>query len=231
MQNPLCVRCLENGITRPSQVTDHVTPHKGVAAMFWDGPFQALCKKCHDMKSAVEDASREGRAQTHPEWIPKPACPVTVVCGPPGGGKTTWAKAQAKGPDVVIDLDDCYLEVCGIHGHEAPREHLNAALRLRNKLIANLASKEKGRAFVIVAAATTQEREWWASKLNADIQLIDPGMAVIRQQASKRVVLAGDWYKRAQGEWKKGQKPKEPKVRMMIGRIKTISLANGYRGP
>src|SRR5690606_40355655 len=58
-----------------------------------------------------------------------------------GAGKTTWAKAQAQAGDTVIDLDECFREVCGAHGHEADRVNLDAALRLRNHKIADLTTK------------------------------------------------------------------------------------------
>ncbi len=49
--HPLCVRC--GGI---ATVVDHIIPHKGDAALFWDGAnHQALCKHCHDIKTARED--------------------------------------------------------------------------------------------------------------------------------------------------------------------------------
>ena len=42
----------------PGMVADHVTPHRGNAAMFWDrGNLQALCKGCHD--GAKQRAERE----------------------------------------------------------------------------------------------------------------------------------------------------------------------------
>jgi 5-methylcytosine-specific restriction protein A len=37
-------------------VVDHIIPHKGDKALFWDsGNWQALCKRCHDVKTATED--------------------------------------------------------------------------------------------------------------------------------------------------------------------------------
>lgn len=40
----------------PSEVTDHIVPHKGDPGRFWDqSNWQALCKRCHDAKTAVED--------------------------------------------------------------------------------------------------------------------------------------------------------------------------------
>lgn len=55
-ENPLCVECLKNDRYNPSAVVDHIRPHKGNVNMFWDrNNHQALCKKCHDKKTARED--------------------------------------------------------------------------------------------------------------------------------------------------------------------------------
>ncbi len=33
----------------PASVVDHIEPHRGDSALFWDsGNWQALCKRCHD---------------------------------------------------------------------------------------------------------------------------------------------------------------------------------------
>ncbi|WP_330164070.1 HNH endonuclease [Paenibacillus campinasensis] len=48
-----------------STVVDHIIPHKGDPKLFWDkNNWQALCKKCHDTKTAREDGgfgNYEGR--------------------------------------------------------------------------------------------------------------------------------------------------------------------------
>lgn len=54
--HPLCEECLKNGIVEPSEVTDHIIPHKGDMVLFWDKKnHQALSKRCHDRKTAKED--------------------------------------------------------------------------------------------------------------------------------------------------------------------------------
>jgi hypothetical protein len=46
--------CLERGIVTPA-ARDHVEPHRGDVNKFWLGPFQSLCKRCHDLaKKFVE---------------------------------------------------------------------------------------------------------------------------------------------------------------------------------
>ena len=60
--NPLCVECNRMGRLTAATVVDHIVPHKGDAELFWDQScWQALCKPCHDRKTAREDG-RWGRA-------------------------------------------------------------------------------------------------------------------------------------------------------------------------
>lgn len=49
--HPLCEVC-----GAPASVVDHIIPHKGNYNLFWDTTnHQALCKMCHDIKTAKED--------------------------------------------------------------------------------------------------------------------------------------------------------------------------------
>ena len=54
--NPLCVACLAVGFLIPATVVDHIKPHRGNHDLFLDPlNHQALCKRCHDSKTARED--------------------------------------------------------------------------------------------------------------------------------------------------------------------------------
>lgn len=54
--NPLCVNCLKNNKYTPATVVDHIVPHKGNSNLFWDTQnWQALCQRCHNIKTARED--------------------------------------------------------------------------------------------------------------------------------------------------------------------------------
>ncbi|HKM39927.1 MAG TPA: HNH endonuclease [bacterium] len=52
---PLCAECGRQGRIAMATVADHIIPHKGNLELFWDeGNLQALCKSCHDRKTAKE---------------------------------------------------------------------------------------------------------------------------------------------------------------------------------
>jgi len=54
--HPLCVECEKHDVITPSEHTDHIRPHNGDMALFWDpSNHQALCRVCHGRKTASED--------------------------------------------------------------------------------------------------------------------------------------------------------------------------------
>ena len=61
-RHPLCVVCKDHGRVVASSVVDHIQPHKGDTALFWDrSNWQALCKHCHDShKQRIEKRAASG---------------------------------------------------------------------------------------------------------------------------------------------------------------------------
>lgn len=58
--HPMC----ECGCGRFSEVVDHIKPHRGDPALFWDqGNWQALAEVCHNRKTATEDGGFTGRSE------------------------------------------------------------------------------------------------------------------------------------------------------------------------
>lgn len=55
---PLCEMCLARGVETPATVCNHAIPHRGDVARFWAGPFESLCKPCHD--GPVQSEERRG---------------------------------------------------------------------------------------------------------------------------------------------------------------------------
>lgn len=54
--NPVCVEHRKVGRVVLATVVDHIQPHKGDQHLFWRrSNWQALCKTCHDAKTARED--------------------------------------------------------------------------------------------------------------------------------------------------------------------------------
>lgn len=54
--HPLCAQCARQGRTRAASQVDHIRPHQGDPALFWDqANWQSLCLACHSRKTAAED--------------------------------------------------------------------------------------------------------------------------------------------------------------------------------
>lgn len=68
--HPLCRICKQSGIVKVAEVVDHIVPHKGDQALFWDTEnWQPLCKQCHD--SHKRRAEQSGRViGCDPDGIP-----------------------------------------------------------------------------------------------------------------------------------------------------------------
>ena len=57
LSHPLCAECQRHGRVTPARVVDHIKPHRGDMALFWDpANWQALCDftsvyDCHGAKT------------------------------------------------------------------------------------------------------------------------------------------------------------------------------------
>lgn len=55
-EHPVCINCKRKGRIVLATVVDHIKPHRQDMTLFWmEGNHQALCKRCHDRKTASED--------------------------------------------------------------------------------------------------------------------------------------------------------------------------------
>jgi predicted kinase len=111
------------------------------------------------------------------------AIPTTLVCGPPGAGKSTYVQDLAAPGDIIIDLDLCRQAVGGAQWISDP-EVDRRAFSLRGDLIRSLAQKAEGRAWLIVSAPSKQERETWLEALGpmASLVLLDTDAATCKQR-------------------------------------------------
>ena len=67
--SPLCRFCIEREVVEPATVVDHIKPHKGDEALFWDaGNLQSLCKPCHDSTKQRIELGRDVVRFTADGW-------------------------------------------------------------------------------------------------------------------------------------------------------------------
>lgn len=58
VRNPYCVMCKQQGRLGAANVVDHIIPHRGDVALFWDEDnWQSLCKTHHDSTKQAQEKS------------------------------------------------------------------------------------------------------------------------------------------------------------------------------
>ena len=173
---PICRSCEEKGLSEPATLIDHIIPHKGNYDLFWDmDNWQPLCKRCHDIKTALEDGGWGAIPKHRPTNITTSLSPVTIVCGPPGSGKSYYANEMATKNDLIIDLDVIKAEVTGTRIYERQDDKArDAAIVKRNQILEQLGKQKRyEQVYFIISGAKKEERQWWSNKLGAKITIID----------------------------------------------------------
>lgn len=196
-------------------VADHVIPHRGDPALFWDeGNVQTLCKPCHDKVKQREE--RLGRSidgighnggppllsggMARPAWFRRVHVPLTIVCGPPGAGKSTYVRDRASFNDRVICFDEIAERVVGRSGAERPQASLTVSqiadvLRVRNEALGDLMRRssrsEWASAWLILTEPKAEHRTWWADTLGAEIVVLATPADECRRRIA-RDAAAGD---------------------------------------
>ncbi len=159
-EEPICRMCRSKGRTTPANEVDHIDGDPNNHA---PNNLQALCSRCHTVKSMRETRNSPLPVALYPDWLrPIPNC--HVVIGPPASGKTTYVREHAREGDRVIDLDEIQHELFGVRW--SPRqEHWRVAMRERNARLRDAARAGVGRTWVVLAEPIVSKRKWWYRKL------------------------------------------------------------------
>jgi hypothetical protein len=184
---PLCRHCDAKGVVRLATVPDHITP-LGLGGADTEDNIQCLCDEHHALKTATENVSTRGAAN-HPDWLEPSAVPVTIVCGPPCAGKTTYISERARPYDLVIDIDAIAKSIEPTYTHWTGRlskDLLDRSIRARNAMLGSLKRRSEGAAWFIVSAPTKAERDWWQRKLGGQVVLLNPGAEECKRRAVTR---------------------------------------------
>lgn len=171
--HPLCVKCLEEKVTTAATVVDHIIPHRGDQSLFWDeANWQPLCKRHHDQKTVSEGGIVYKRDHR-----------VTIVCGPPGSGKTTHVQMQMRPGDLVVDLDAIREAISFQPWYTDLPQLAGFAAAARDAIIAELAKQRGVAAWVITTEPDPARRASLRQALDADVLI----MAVPAKRCIERI--------------------------------------------
>ena len=168
---------------------------------------QTLCASCHGKKTVREQngVANPEKWSLHPKWMPRSCIPVTLVCGPPASGKSTYVDQHKEPTDLVIDLDVIASEKAGTTLHTWGIKWLGGAVRKRNEMLANLHkpdSKHHRMAWLIVTEPKAEDRQWWIDRLGVSrVVVVETDAAtcearmVTDAERSSRCGAASTWWK------------------------------------
>lgn len=94
--SPLCIGCLAAGLVVAAELVDHVEPHKGDTAKFWDtSMWQSSCRWHHDVvKQRLELMWARGEIPASALWLNSPLA-LKVAAGLRGDGEGVGQKSGA----------------------------------------------------------------------------------------------------------------------------------------
>jgi len=187
--NPLChgpdSECEKLGRVRVWKIRDHRNPlFKGGEES--EANVQYLCDECNHKKTCRDMGTR---AEFFDAAFPHDLSPVlghlTIVCGPPGSGKSTYVKQKAVSGDVVLDLDDIIVEMMGAPIFTASKDQAVAGLHVRNARLKAL-SRSSHKAWLIISGAGKGNRDRLAKMLGASEVIVMP---TSKRECLKRIRL------------------------------------------
>lgn len=163
-------RCAKCGLVWRSHIDqiDHIIPLEQ-AGSNEDSNLQPLCNECHKVKTIGERGSKRLYIKdlVMPMDIYPSGIPLTIVCGPAAGGKSTYIREHMADGDYLIDMD-AIRKTLRIADSEWDADSLQRSLLYRNDMLRALRNIDAPRAWFIVSAASCIEREWWMRKLKPE---------------------------------------------------------------
>ena len=165
-ERPICERCN----VEPATDVHHVIPLDQSGTNLFDN-LQALCHGCHSRITRGEKQSL-----------------VTIVCGPPGSGKTTYVREHMQHGDLVIDLDTIISTLSGLPVYDKPTSILPFAWEVRRAIFRQLEMPHSvNHVWVIGCYPKRFEREELRQRFNGEVVVLD----VPREECLKRIQQSG----------------------------------------
>lgn len=142
-----------------------------------------------------------------PNDLKKSIIPLTIICGPPGSGKSTYIENADREKTLVIDFAEIKSKVSSLKLYEAGDSWVDAALKERHRMLGLLSIQTQYMDAVFITLAPQRcVRIEWAERLGADKVIVletDPFVCMDRiMKSNQRKVhtalfwetLVNDWW-------------------------------------
>ncbi len=176
----------------PARNTHHIISVEiNLALALREDNCAALCTGCHSMIERMERAGQSTR-RLFVNGI------VTVLCGPPGSGKSTYVSKHKLPGDIIIDVDALMRALTGMDAHGNNMAALPLVLAAKESIIQSIQSNgiRGANAWLTTLAPIPDERRELKRRLNAKIIVF----SISRETCLQRII--GDRTRDArEGEW------------------------------
>lgn len=198
-RQPLCEACNARGRIRAAQEVDHIVPLSDGGTNDAEN-LQSLCKSCHSKKTRAENEPSQfiGGGEA--------VAPVTIVCGPPAAGKTTFVRERKRWGDAIADRDALTAAISGLDPHEKPATLRPHVKRTWDALLKSFEKKSQSyRCWIIATLPKRDERAALARRFDAGVIVLETPLVVCLQRIAAdpaRAKKVEDWDKIVSRWWK-----------------------------
>jgi len=132
--------------------------------------------------------------------------PTTIVCGPPGSGKSSYVEQRLRWGDVVVDVDKLWVAISGQKEYDKPEGLLPYVMEIRGAIYRAI-SMGKGRirhAWIIAGLPSVEDRDRLRSQLQTDdvVVLETPHVSCLRNiRNDPRRAERWEYWQEIVGKW------------------------------
>lgn len=97
---------------------------------------------------------------------------ITIVCGPPGAGKSTYVKSKMReGRELVADIDNIFQAITLLAPYDKPASLVKSAYAVYDAVINEIVKNRRG--FVILGGAKRNRREAMRRRVGGQVVIIE----------------------------------------------------------
>lgn len=186
----LCGRWVDQDIPNPrdpwARSVDHIIPRDDGGPLYDRDNLRLAHIRCNTIRGNKNRAAKHRPTPSRP-WSGQHHRQVTLICGPPCAGKTTWAQHHAAPDDLIVDADQIAQNVGSPHPWNHNPHHLRLAQAHWWTTVRDIGTRDTVTAWIIRCAPTAYERRRIAGIARATRTVILlPDHEVLMQRAASR---------------------------------------------